>query len=95
MVIVHALELENLDLNEFQATIDDMSMAVAKHQASLARFTGSSNTGNGGTAALLGIPGRLVEFDLADDIIFKGAKVLGINGRLMYKVLIAKCLSGE
>ena len=31
VVIVHALELENLDLNEFQAVVDDMSMAVAKH----------------------------------------------------------------
>ncbi|HEY6476267.1 MAG TPA: YbjN domain-containing protein [Polyangia bacterium] len=51
VVIIHALEMENLDLNEFQATIDDMSMAVAKHQPILARFTGSSNTGNGGAAA--------------------------------------------
>jgi hypothetical protein len=51
VVIIHALELENLDLNEFQATIDDMSMAVAKHQPILAHFTGSSNTGNGGAAA--------------------------------------------
>ena len=33
VVIVHALELENLDFNEFQAVIDDMSMAVAKHHA--------------------------------------------------------------
>jgi len=31
VVIVHALELENLDFNEFQAVIDDMTMAVAKH----------------------------------------------------------------
>ena len=38
VVIVHALELENLDLNEMQAVIDDMSMAVAKHQPSLAHF---------------------------------------------------------
>ena len=38
VVIVHALELENLDFNEFQAVIDDMSMAVAKHQPSLAHF---------------------------------------------------------
>jgi hypothetical protein len=50
VVIVHALELENLDLNEFQATIDDMSMAVAKHQPSLARFTGPSSN-SGGAAA--------------------------------------------
>jgi hypothetical protein len=48
VVIIHALELENLDLNEFQATIDDMSMAVAKHQPILAHFTGASN---GGAAA--------------------------------------------
>jgi hypothetical protein len=46
IVIVHALELENLDLNEMQAVIDDMSMAVAKHQPSLARFVGSSAAGH-------------------------------------------------
>ena len=45
VVIVCALELENLDLNEFQAVIDDMSMAVAKHQPQLARFVGSAATG--------------------------------------------------
>jgi threonine 3-dehydrogenase len=40
---------------------------------------------NGGTAALLGIPSKAVELDLSNDIIFKGATVLGINGRLMYE----------
>jgi threonine 3-dehydrogenase len=40
---------------------------------------------NGGRAALLGLPSRPVELDLANDIIFKGATVLGINGRLMYE----------
>jgi len=40
---------------------------------------------NGGTAALLGIPSRPVSFNLADEIIFKGATVLGINGRRMYE----------
>ena len=44
VVLVHALELENLDLNEFQAVVDDMSMAVAKHHPNLARFV-SSTTG--------------------------------------------------
>jgi hypothetical protein len=44
VVVVHALELENLDLNEFQATVDDMSMAVAKHQHLLARHVDSSAT---------------------------------------------------
>lgn len=40
---------------------------------------------NGGTAALLGLPSKPVPFDLANDIIFKGVTVLGINGRLMYE----------
>ena len=38
VVIVHALELENLDFNEFQAVIDDMTMAAAKHYPFLSRF---------------------------------------------------------
>lgn len=40
---------------------------------------------NGGVAALLGLPSGPVELDLPNDIIFKGATVLGINGRLMYE----------
>jgi threonine 3-dehydrogenase len=40
---------------------------------------------NGGTAALLGLPSRPIELDLPNDIIFKGATVLGINGRRMYE----------
>jgi len=49
VVIVHALELENLDLNEFQAVVDDMSMAVAKHHPNLARFvTSTSGAAAGG-----------------------------------------------
>jgi hypothetical protein len=38
VVIVHALELENLDFNEFQAVIDDMTMAVAKHYPLLSKL---------------------------------------------------------
>jgi hypothetical protein len=38
VVIVHALELENLDFNELQAVIDDVSMAISKHYASLSRW---------------------------------------------------------
>jgi hypothetical protein len=45
VVLVAALELENLDLNEFQAVIDDMSMAVSKHHSSLARFAGGPGAG--------------------------------------------------
>jgi hypothetical protein len=39
VVIVHALQLENLDLNEFQAVIDDVSMAIAKHYPILSRWS--------------------------------------------------------
>ncbi|HLJ89052.1 MAG TPA: L-threonine 3-dehydrogenase [Candidatus Angelobacter sp.] len=39
----------------------------------------------GGRVSLLGIPSKPMELDLADDVIFKGAVVQGINGRLMYK----------
>lgn len=40
---------------------------------------------NGGTAALLGLPSTPVTLDLPNDIIFKGATVLGINGRRMFE----------
>lgn len=40
---------------------------------------------SGGTAAMLGIPSQPLEIDLAKLIIFKGTKVLGINGRKMFE----------
>ena len=46
---------------------------------------GFSALRNGGTAALLGLPVGPVEFDRPIDIIFKGATVLGINGRRMFE----------
>ena len=39
---------------------------------------------NGGRVSLLGLPSGMVELDLANDIIFKGATVLGISGRLIF-----------
>ncbi len=39
----------------------------------------------GGTAALLGIPSRQISFDLSNHVIFKGATVLGVNGRRMFE----------
>ncbi|HEX3437076.1 MAG TPA: L-threonine 3-dehydrogenase [Pseudacidobacterium sp.] len=39
----------------------------------------------GGRVSLLGIPSRPVELDFANDVIFKGAVVQGINGRKMYE----------
>src|SRR5947209_7214009 len=45
--------------------------------------TGSSILRRGGRVSLLGIPSRPVELNFADDIIFKGATIVGINGRSM------------
>lgn len=42
IVISDALQLENLDFNEFQATIDDITLAVADHYSRLAKFRGES-----------------------------------------------------
>src|SRR5262245_4802625 len=38
IVLVDCLELENLDFNEFRATFDDMTMAIANHYQKLAKF---------------------------------------------------------
>jgi threonine 3-dehydrogenase len=42
----------------------------------------------GGRASLLGIPARPVELDLVNDVIFKGATVLGIYGRKMFETWV-------
>ncbi len=47
--------------------------------------TGFGVTRNGGHVALLGIPPQEVAIDLAQDLIFKGLTVHGINGRRMYE----------
>ena len=39
----------------------------------------------GGRLSLLGIPSQAVSLDLAEDVIFKGATVQGINGRRMWQ----------
>jgi len=39
---------------------------------------------NGGRVSLLGIPSRPLEIDVAKEIIFRGAVVQGINGRLIF-----------
>jgi len=38
----------------------------------------------GGTFTAFGIPPSRIEFDLSDNVIFKGARIIGINGRLMF-----------
>ena len=42
VVLGGALELENMDFNEFQAVIDDMSMAVSKQYPTLSKFRAAS-----------------------------------------------------
>lgn len=62
----------------------DALLEMAGHPAAI--NDGFKVLRKGGWAALLGItPTKKVEIDLNDGIIFKGAKVYGINGRLMYK----------
>lgn len=38
VVISDALQIENLDFNEFAATVDDIALAVASHHGRLAKF---------------------------------------------------------
>lgn len=38
IVISDALQLENLDYNEFAATVDDITLAVASHHSRLAKY---------------------------------------------------------
>jgi len=50
VVIVHALALENLDLNEFQAVIDDMTMAISKQYPLLSHWTAAGGPSAGAPA---------------------------------------------
>jgi len=38
----------------------------------------------GGRAALLGLPDKPIEFDLSNNVVFKGAEVYGVTGRRMW-----------
>jgi hypothetical protein len=38
VVITHALQLENLDYNEFQAVVEDITLAIGKHYPLLSKF---------------------------------------------------------
>jgi threonine 3-dehydrogenase len=39
---------------------------------------------NGGRVSLLGIPSKPLEIDVAKEIVFRGAVVQGINGRIIF-----------
>jgi len=61
----------------------DVLLEMSGHPQAI--HLGFSILRSGGRVSLLGIPSRPLEINLAEEIIFKGATVLGINGRLMYQ----------
>lgn len=61
----------------------DVVLEMAGHPSAIR--TGFDILRRGGRISLLGIPSKPIQLDFADDIIFKGATVQGINGRRMYQ----------
>jgi hypothetical protein len=47
VILSDSLELENLDFNEFQASMDSMQVALASHMETLAPFRDCRPAGNG------------------------------------------------
>jgi threonine 3-dehydrogenase len=69
-------------LEETRGLGADVLLEMAGHPSSI--NDGLRALRKGGWASLLGLPDGPVEIDLADQVIFKGAKIYGINGRRMY-----------
>lgn len=65
-------------------TYEGVDVLLEMSGAPAAMDQGFRTLRNGGTAALLGLPARSVDFDFNAHIIFKGCTVLGINGRRMW-----------
>ncbi len=61
----------------------DVVLEMAGHPQAIR--TGFDILRRGGRISLLGIPSKPIQLDFADDIIFKGATIQGINGRRMYQ----------
>ena len=60
----------------------DVVLEMSGHPAAIRQ--GFRVLRNGGRVSMLGIPSQNVELDLANDIIFKGATVMGISGRCLF-----------
>ena len=60
----------------------DVVLEMSGHPTAIRQGFGALR--NGGRVSLLGIPSSMVELDLADEVIFKGATVLGISGRRIF-----------
>jgi threonine 3-dehydrogenase len=61
----------------------DVLLEVSGARSALA--DGLAGLRNGGRAALLGLPSLPVEIDLAEQVIFKGLSLHGVNGRQMFR----------
>ena len=60
----------------------DVVLEMSGHPTAIRQ--GFESLRNGGRVSLLGLPSSAVDLDLANDIIFKGATVLGISGRSIF-----------
>lgn len=60
----------------------DVVLEMSGHPQAIRQ--GFKSLRNGGRVSLLGLPSRTVELDLANEIIFKGATIYGISGRLLF-----------
>jgi threonine 3-dehydrogenase len=60
----------------------DVVLEMSGHPGAIRQ--GFKSLRNGGRVSLLGLPSGMVELDLANEVIFKGATVLGISGRRIF-----------
>ncbi len=75
--------LDRLILSETNGDGADVLLEMSGSGAAINQGLGFVR--NGGRAALLGLPSDNVSLNLAENIIFKGLTVLGINGRKMFE----------
>jgi threonine 3-dehydrogenase len=73
-------------LGETGGTGADVLLEMSGNPAAIQQ--GFKSLRAGGRASLLGIPTESVPLDLVNDVIFKGATVLGIYGRRMYQTWV-------
>jgi threonine 3-dehydrogenase len=76
-------DVRSIVMDNTSGTGVDVLLEMAGHPDAIR--LGFSLLRRGGRASLLGIPSRPVEINFAEDIIFKGVTILGINGRRMYQ----------
>ncbi len=74
-----------IDEIEAATPADGVDVLLEMSGAPAAIDSGFRALRSGGTAALLGIPSEPPAFDLTNHIVFKGATVIGVNGRRMWE----------